>query len=746
MNTKSLKTLEYDKVINLLAGYATSDPGRKICRELLPYTDISEINGALSETTDAAARIREKGNLSFGDTRDLSGSLKRLEIQASLSMPELLHISRLLSNVKRVKGYGAHEKDSEASSLDSLEGYFNTLDDIPVLYREISRCILDEETMADDASPELKNIRRRHKAISDRIHAELNAILNAHRMYLQDAVIAIRDGSYCLPVKSEYKSQVPGVVHDQSATGSTVFIEPMAVIKVNNELRELEAQEKTEIAKILEHLSELAVPCRQTIAMDIQVMSHLDFVYAKANLSGRMNGEAPQMNTDGIIELKQARHPLLAKDKVVPVDIKLGEKYDLLIITGPNTGGKTVSLKTVGLLTLMAQSGLHIPAFQNSRVAVFEKVYADIGDEQSIEQSLSTFSGHMKNIVQIVEKADINSLCLFDELGAGTDPTEGAALAISVLSFLHSMNIRTIATTHYSELKVFALQTPGVENASCEFDVETLRPTYRILIGIPGKSNAFAISKKLGLPQHLIDDAGKHIEKNDAAFEDLIAKLNEERQIIERDRLEIEKNKREIEELKSRHAKQDESLDEKKERILSQAREEAQQILIQAKATADESIRTINKISHDSGITKRLEKERAKIRAGLKETYAQVPEDDKNLDPAARLMNAWGKGSTPATDNKRGVPERHTTHVRSATISPEINLIGKNVDEACSELDKYLDDALLAHLPRVRIIHGRGTGALKKGIHAYLKRQNFVKKFQLAEFDDGGDAITVVEF
>ena len=746
MNTKALKTLEYDKVINLLVGYASSDPGRKICRELLPYTEMSEINSALAETTDAAARIREKGSLSFGDTRDLSGSLKRLEVQASLSMSELLYISRLLSNVKRVKSYGSHEKDGEASSLDSLEGYFNALDDIPTLYREISRCIIDEETMADDASPELKNIRRKHKAISDRIHAELNAILNAHRMYLQDAVIAIRDGSYCLPVKSEYKSQVPGVIHDQSATGSTVFIEPMAVIKVNNELRELEAQEKTEIAKILDHLSEISIPCRQTIATDIQIMSHLDFVYAKANLSGRMNGEAPQMNTDGIIELKQARHPLLAKDKVVPVDIKLGEKYDLLIITGPNTGGKTVSLKTVGLLTLMAQSGLHIPAFQNSRVAVFEEVYADIGDEQSIEQSLSTFSGHMKNIVQIVEKADINSLCLFDELGAGTDPTEGAALAISVLSFLHSMNIRTIATTHYSELKVFALQTPGVENASCEFDVETLRPTYRILIGIPGKSNAFAISKKLGLPQHLIDDAGKHIEKNDAAFEDLIAKLNEERQIIERDRLEIEKNKREIEELKSRHAKQDESLDEKKERILSQAREEAQQILIQAKATADESIRTINKISHDSGITKRLEKERAKIRAGLKETYAQVPEDDKNLDPAARLMNAWGKGSTPATDNKRGVPERHTTHVRSATISPEINLIGKNVDEACSELDKYLDDALLAHLPRVRIIHGRGTGALKKGIHAYLKRQNFVKKFQLAEFDDGGDAITVVEF
>lgn len=754
MNNKALKTLEYDKVIGMLTDQASSDPGRKLCRELLPCSDIGEIRTALLETTDAAARLREKGNISFGDTRDLSGSLKRLDIQASLSMSELLHISRLLSNVRRVRSFGAHEKDGEASSLDSLEGYFKTLDDIPTLNRAISSCIIDEDTMADDASSELKSIRRKRKSITDKMHTELNSILNAHRMYLQDAVIAIRDGAYCLPVKAEFKGQVPGVIHDQSSTGSTIFIEPMAVIRFNNNLRELDAQEKTEIAKILDHLSELAIPCRETIATDIKLMSHLDFVFAKANLSSKMKAESPQINDQGIIDLRQARHPLLAQNKVVPIDIRLGEDYDLLIITGPNTGGKTVSLKTVGLLTLMAQSGLHIPAFQNSRIAVFEEVYADIGDEQSIEQSLSTFSGHMKNIVEIVNKADNSSLCLFDELGAGTDPTEGAALAISVLSFLHNMGSRAIATTHYSELKVYALTTPGVENASCEFNVETLRPTYRILTGIPGKSNAFAISRRLGLPEFIIEDAGKHIEKNDAAFEDLIAKLNADRQVIERDRIEIEKNKREIEELKKRRVQQDENLDERKERILRQAREEARNILIEAKTTADETIRSINKISHDSGISKRLEKERARIREDLRQTMEQTPEEaDKNLDMASRLMNAWsGKGNASVPQDKnsggktRKVPEQHTTHVRAASISPEINVIGKNVDEACSELDKYLDDALLAHLPRVRIIHGRGTGALRSGIHAYLKRQKFVKKFHLAEFDDGGDAITVVEF
>jgi len=740
LNTKALKTLEYDKVIALLADHATSDPGRKLCRELLPSAEIEEIRTGLLETTAAADRIRTKGHTSFGDVRDLGASIKRLDVHASLSMSELLHISQLLSNVKRVKAYGTKDKDDEAG--DALSAYFSALDDIPTLSREISRCIISEEEMADDASPVLRQIRRKRKSITDKMHSELNMILNQYRSYLMEPVIAIRDGSYCLPVRIENKASVPGVIHDQSSTGSTVFVEPMAVIKLNNDIRELEAQEKAEILRILEELSELAIPCRGTIAADIKLMSHLDFVFAKAGLSGQLKGEAPDVNTDGIIELKQARHPLLLKGKAVPIDIRLGADYSLLIVTGPNTGGKTVSLKTVGLLTLMAQSGLHIPAFENSRIAVFREVYADIGDEQSIEQSLSTFSGHMRNIVKIVEEADRDSLCLFDELGAGTDPTEGAALAISVLSFLHNLDIRTMATTHYSELKVFALTTQGVENASCEFDVETLQPTYRILTGIPGKSNAFAISRKLGLPQHLIDDAGRHIQKNDAAFEDLIAKLNEERQVIELDRLEIEANKLEIEALKKRHARQDENLDERREKILRDAREEAQRILLEAKGTADETIRSINRITQDSGLSKKLEKERTRLREGLKKTQAPMPEPEEGeLDAAAKLLRAWGGGGTDTAE-----PRRHTTHVKSQSISPEINLIGKNVDEACAELDKYLDDALIAHLPRVRIIHGRGTGALRAGIHAYLKKQRFVKNFHLAEFDDGGQAITIVEF
>ena len=739
MNSKALKTLEYDKVIGLLVNHATSDPGRALCRELLPCSDVAEIRTALAETTAAADRIRTKGSTSFGDVRDLGACLRRLEIHAPLSMAELMHVSRLLANVKRVRTYSKSEKEGDASETDALAGYFSSLDEIPLLYREISRCIISEEEMADDASPELKQIRNKQKTILNRMHSELNVVLNSYRNYLMEPVITVRDGSYCLPVKIENKGNVPGVIHDQSSSGSTVFIEPMQVIKLNNEIRELEAQEKIEIAKILERLSALCEPESGAISLDIKIMTHLDFVFAKAHLSNQMSGEQPQINTDGIIELKQARHPLL-KRKVVPINIKLGEDYDLLIITGPNTGGKTVSLKTVGLLTLMAQAGLHIPAFENSRVSVFNEVYADIGDEQSIEQSLSTFSGHMKNIVEIVDKADANALCLFDELGAGTDPTEGAALAISVLSFLHNQGIRTMATTHYSELKVFALTTPGVENASCEFDVETLRPTYRILTGIPGKSNAFAISEKLGLPKHIIEEAGNHIEKNDAAFEDLIAKLNEERQIIERDRIEIEANKREIEQLKKRRQQQDENLDERKEKILREAREEAQRILIEAKSTADDTIRSINKITQDSGLSKKLERERAKLREGLKKTQASITpeEEDKNLDMASRLMNAWNR-SAPE-------PEKRTTHIKSSTISPEINVIGKNVDEACAELEKYLDDALIAHLPKVRIIHGRGTGALKHGIHAYLKKQKFIKRFGAADFEDGGEAITVVEF
>ena len=735
MNEKALKTLEYHKIIELLVQHATCDPGRKLCRELLPSDRIEDIRTAQRETTDAGDRIRMKGHINFGDVHDMTGSLRRLDVQACLSMSELLWIGRLLENVQRVIAYGKHPEDE--TDPDSLEGYFRALDPVTSVCREISRCIETEENMYDDASPELHSIRRQMKKIADSMHAELNSILNSNRMYLMDPVVTVRDNAYCLPVKTEYRGKVPGVIHDQSATGSTTFIEPMGIIKLNNNLKELEAKEKTEIAHILERLSLMASPYKGEIADDLQLMTHLDFVFAKAGLSASMKASEPGINDRGIIRLKTARHPLLEKSTCVPIDITLGDGYDLLIVTGPNTGGKTVSLKTVGLLTLMAQAGLHIPAFQSSEVAVFREVFADIGDEQSIEQSLSTFSGHMKNIVEIIDKADADSLCLFDELGAGTDPTEGAALAIAILSFLHRMQVRTMATTHYSELKVFALQTEGVENASCEFDVNTLRPTYRILTGIPGKSNAFAISQKLGLPQFIIDEAAGNIRDNDAAFEDLIARLNADRAEIEAQRAEIEKDREEIEQLKRRHQTQDNDLDARREKILREAREEAQQILYDAKETADDTIRKINKLKNDSGLTRALEKERTRLREGIKKTENHE-EPAVELDMAARLQRAW---NTSAGQE----PQKRSSQIRSSTIRPEINVIGKNVDEACAELDKYLDDALIAHLPKVRIIHGRGTGALKKGIRAYLKKQRFVKSYYDAAFDDGGIAVTVVE-
>lgn len=623
--------------------------------------------------------------------------------------------------------------------------------------------------------------------INSKMHTELNNILNAHREYLMDAVITQRDGAYCLPIKSEYKNKVSGVVHDQSSTGSTVFIEPLAVIRMNNELKSLAMDEKKEIEKILERLSLLAAEYTAVLDNNAKNLIYLDFVYAKANLSKKMNGSEPKFNSKHYINIKEGRHPLLDAKKVVPINISLGDTYDLLIITGPNTGGKTVSLKTVGLFTIMGQSGLHIPAFEGSELSVFTDVFADIGDEQSIEQSLSTFSGHMKNIVYILNHADANSLCLFDELCAGTDPTEGAALAISILSFLHRMQSRCIATTHYSELKVFALNEPGVENASCEFDVATLSPTYRILIGVPGKSNAFAIAGKLGLPDYIISEAGTHLEKDAKDFEDLLTRLENDRQIIEKDKLSIQKYKREIESLKRHYDKQEENLTAKKEKILEEARESARKILEEAKETADDAIKNINKIASGAGLGSALEEQRTRLRESINKNTKSVevkkptnklkkPKELKlgdsvhvislNLDGiVSSLPNQSGNlfvqmgilrsqvnisdialVEEPAKKTENKTRSHGSSMVKSATISTEINLIGKNVDEACSELDKYLDDALLAHLPGVRIIHGRGTGALQKGIHAYLKRQSFIKSYSLADFNEGGNAVTIVHF
>ena len=786
MNKKTLKILEYEKIKDMLVNMASSTPGKKLCKELLPSTNMNEIINNQKATTAAVDRIRLKGNLSLSEVKDISDSLKRLEIGSSLSQPELMRILSLLNGVSKAISYGLHSDDE---NYDILEEYFRRLDDIPSLKRELSRCIISEEIIADNASSELGNIRRRIRQINSKMHTELNNILNAHREYLMDAVITQRNGAYCLPIKSEYKNKVAGVVHDQSSSGSTFFIEPLAVIKMNNDLKSLEMEEKREIEKILEKLSRLAMEYTDILQLDDSTLIYLDFVYAKANLSKHMAGSEPVFNSKHYINIKEGRHPLLNTAKVVPINISLGKSYDLLIITGPNTGGKTVSLKTVGLFTLMGQSGLHIPAFEGSELSVFNDVFADIGDEQSIEQSLSTFSGHMKNIVYILNHADANSLCLFDELCAGTDPTEGAALAISILSFLHRMESRCIATTHYSELKVFALNEPGVENPSCEFDVNTLSPTYRILIGVPGKSNAFAIAGKLGLPKYIIDEADTHLEKDAKDFEDLLTRLENDRQVMERDKVAIQKYKREIEGLKRHYDKQEEKLSERKEKILQEARESAGKILEEAKATADETIKNINKIASGAGLGSALEEQRTRLRESINKNLenrslqksekvkaAPKPRELK-IGDSVHVISLNLDGTVSTLPNQSGnlfvqmgilrsqvnisdltlidevmpnvqsrIRTRSSSMVKSATISTEINVIGKNVDEACSMLDKYLDDALLAHLPGVRIIHGRGTGALQKGIHAYLKRQSFVKKYELADFNEGGTAITVVTF
>ena len=634
MNQKALQTLEFYKIIERLTDFAHSEPGKKLCRELVPSSDFHEIVQNQTETADAVSRVRMKGSLSFAGVSDVGDSLKRLEIGGSLSAHELLSISGLLTCAARAKNYGRHPESQEIPD-DSLDGMFRALEPLTNVNQEITRCILSEEEIADDASPGLRHVRRQMKITADRVHTQLNSILNSSRTLLQDAVITMRDGRYCLPVKAEHKSQFPGMVHDQSSTGSTLFIEPMAVIKLNNELRELELQERKEIEMVLAALSMELVPYVEPIRADFQILAKLDFIFAKGALSRSYKGSMPVFNQNGYIEIKDGRHPLLDPKTVVPINIWLGKDFDLLIVTGPNTGGKTVSLKTVGLFTLMGQAGLQIPAFEGSKLAVFDDVFADIGDEQSIEQSLSTFSGHMKNIVSILSQADSRSLCLFDELGAGTDPTEGAALAIAVLSFLHNMKCRTMATTHYSELKVFALTTPGVENACCEFNVETLRPTYRLLIGIPGKSNAFAISKKLGLPDYIIDDARARLESNDEAFEDLLANLEESRVTIEKERAEIAAYKEEIARLKKGLEKKEERLDERKEKLLKNANEEAQRILREAKETADQTIRNINRLASSTGVGKELEAERTRLRNKLDQV-------DKNLS----LKNEKGPKKT----------------------------------------------------------------------------------------------------
>lgn len=792
MNTKVLTTLEYNKIIDLLTEKADSEPGKKLCRELVPSTDLSAIRTAQRETKDALARLFRIGSTSFGSNRDLGFSIRSLEISSSLSMSELLKLASFLDNVNRIKTYG--KKEREDLPNDSLDAYFEGLTPMTQLANEINRCILSEEEMADDASPRLKSIRRSKLSTNEKIHSQLTSMVNgAYRTFLQDAVITMRDNRYCIPVKAEYKSQVSGMVHDQSSTGSTFFIEPAAVVNLNNQLKELDLQEQEEIEVILGDLSSQAAVHTSELAADQKIMTTLDFIFAKAKLAMEQNATEPIFNTEHYIQIRKGRHPLLDKKKAVPIDVRLGKDFDLLVITGPNTGGKTVSLKTVGLFTLMGQAGLHIPALDRSELSIFSEVYADIGDEQSIEQSLSTFSSHMTRVVHILQHADADSLCLFDELGAGTDPTEGAALAIAILNYLHDRGIRTMATTHYSELKIYALSTNFVENACCEFDVETLRPTYRLLIGIPGKSNAFAISSKLGLSDEIINAAKEQISKEDESFEDVIADLEQSRVTIEKEQQEIAEYKERIRTLQEQLQKKNEKIDQAKDKILRDANEKARAILQEAKDVADETIRDFNKVGASADI-KELEKKRQKVRDKINEKNGKLalgnnqkkPANQKTVDPkklkkgdSVKIISMNLKGIVNTLPDARGnlfvqcgimrmqtnindlVPVKEETITapalqrtntgklkmsKSFSVSSEINLLGCTVDEAIAKLDKYLDDAYLAHLPSVRVVHGKGTGALRSAVQSHLKRLKYVKEYRLGEYGEGDAGVTIVTF
>ena len=791
MNQKALSSLEYPKIIERLTEKASSPMGKELCRKLQPSTDINRIRLMQTQTKDALTRLFQKGSVSFGSVKDIRGSLKRLEIGSSLGIMEILSVCALLENTSRVKAYSRGDRSDLPS--DSLDSMFEQLAPLPPLSSEIRRCILSEDEISDDASPALRQVRRNMKVTNDRIHTQLSGLVNGNaRTYLQDSVITMRNGRYCIPVKAEYKGQVPGMIHDQSSTGSTLFIEPMAVVKLNNDMRELELQEQKEIEIILAGLSEQIAEEREAIALNLELMVQLDFIFARAGLAMDMNGSEPVFNEEGRVLLKKARHPLIPKKKVVPIDIRLGDDFDLLIITGPNTGGKTVSLKTVGLLTLMGQAGLHIPALDRSELALFHEIYADIGDEQSIEQSLSTFSSHMTNIVSFLEKADSRSLVLFDELGAGTDPTEGAALAISILSYLHDKGIRTMATTHYSELKVYALSTPGVENACCEFSVETLRPTYRLLIGIPGKSNAFAISSKLGLSDQIIERAKEQISEQDESFEDVLSSLEENRVTIENERLEIARYKEEIKTLKAQLESRQEKLDAQRDRILRQANEEAHKVLEEAKEYADQTMKLFHKFQKNNVDTSAVERERQELRKRMNKAEKNMSDRQETKKPkklltakdirpgdSVKVLSMNLKGTVGSRPDSKGflfvqmgiirskvhlsdlelvdepvitTPSLQKTGAgkirmsKSASVSTEINLLGRTVDEAIAELDKYLDDAYIAHLKSVRIVHGKGTGALRKGIHDYLRRQKHVSSFRLGEFGEGDAGVTIVDF
>ncbi|QWT52423.1 endonuclease MutS2 [Eubacterium sp. MSJ-33] len=810
MNKRSLRILEFNKILAMVNEYATSPMAKRRIDRMKPQRDIDVIRKLQEETNDALNRLNRHGNISFSGLRDIGASIKRLEVQGTLTSRELLDIAAVLQVAKAAKQYGDGSDLTEAlasrnqepvsqTTFDSLTERFNMLLPLEHISSEITRCILAENEFADDASSGLKNIRREIRLTNDKLHQQLDKIIksDANRDQLQDSLITMRNGRYCIPVKQEYRSKFPGMIHDQSSTGSTLFIEPMAVVNLNNQIKELANEELLEIEKILESLSAQAAAYVSDIAYDLELLTDLDFIFAKAKFARATNSTRPIFNTDGIIDIRQGRHPLLEKHTVVPVDIRLGETYNLLIITGPNTGGKTVSLKTLGLFSLMGQAGLHIPAMEESRLAVFDDIFADIGDEQSIEQNLSTFSSHMSNIVYIVQHATPNTLCLFDEPGGGTDPVEGAALAVSILNFLKSMGARCMATTHYSELKTYALSSEGVENASCEFDVATLRPTYKLTIGIPGKSNAFAIASKLGLPDHIITSAKEQIDSDAIDMETLLADLEASKRSMEEDEKAIEAYKQEIKSLKESLQKKEENLDTKKAEILKKAREEAREIIEDAKDVADQTIRDYNKWRNNphKADMHTMEEQRSKLRgkikdydkAGASQTQKQTSNhkaSDFHIGDTVQVLSMGTRGTISKLPDSKGIagvqmgilnsmlpisdlliiPEStvsvngtkqkysgkrtggdHTSVNKSMTFSPELNVMGKTVDEACFEIDKYLDDAVLAHISRVTIIHGKGTGALRKGIWQYLKKHPLVQSYRSGEFGEGEYGVTIVE-
>lgn len=797
MNEKALRILEYNKIIEQLMTHASSEMGKEMCRKLTPSTDLMEIETAQEQTKDALARVYQYGSLSFAGLINITPALMRLNVQASLSARELLDIARILEITNNAKQYSS--RDTEEDGYDSLDGMFNELVSMTPLLLDIRRCIIAEDEISDEASAALKQIRRNIKQINQKVHSQLASIVNSssNKNMLQDSIITMRNGRYCIPVKAEYRSSFPGMIHDQSSTGSTLFIEPMSVVQLNNTLKELDAQEQAEIERVLAALSEQVAFESEDLQYNVEILAKLDFIFAKAKYAKSYDGSEPLFNTEGILEIKQGRHPLLDKRKVVPINVTLGNEFDMLIITGPNTGGKTVSLKTVGLFSLMGQSGLHIPAFQGSRLTIFDNVFADIGDEQSIEQNLSTFSSHMTNIVSILDEATEQSLVLLDELCGGTDPIEGAALAISILTNLLRRGIHTMATTHYSELKMFALSTPGIENACCEFDVETLSPTYRLLVGIPGKSNAFAISKKLGLDPMIIEHANSQIDDSVQDFESLLADLEKSRHIIEEEQEQIYNYKKEVESLKKSLEKKQDDIKEKRAKLLQDAREEAHNILSEAKEVADEAIKKYNSWGKhpEQKNTKRMEAKRSDLRSRMnklekdmayrgKKSKGTHSKEDFHIGDSVFVSSLNLNGEVVTLPNTKGdlyvqmgmmrslvniknleivksaneikkEEQRANTQFRNkgrismnkaAHISPEINLLGMTVDEATADLDKYLDDAYLANLPQVRVIHGKGTGALRKGIHQYLRKVKYVKEFHLAEFGEGDMGVTIVTF